>query len=170
MASFTIACAVDPTRDDLEQEAGRLRAKLAAGAHFVMTQPIYDPAVWRRFLDVYGAERLPVPVLIGILPLQSWRHAEFLHNEVPGITLTDEARERMRRAGADGRREGVKMGQELLLQLRPHAQGVYLMPSFGRYEVAAEVLEVLRQEDRTPAVDGASHHAGQAAPVGSTVR
>jgi homocysteine S-methyltransferase len=142
-ANFLIACAVDPTRADLEHEAERLRTKLEAGANFVMTQPIFDPAVWRRFLDVYGVERLPVPVLIGILPLQSTKHAEFLHNEVPGITLTDAARERMRRAGAEGRAEGVKMAQELLLQLRPDVQGVYLMPSFGRYEVAAEVLRVL---------------------------
>jgi len=142
-ANFTIACAIDPTREDLEEEARRLRAKLEAGANFVMTQPIFDAAVWRHFLDVYGVERLDVPVLIGILPLQSSRHAEFLHNEVPGITLTDDARDRMRRAGAEGRAEGVKMAQDLLLQLRPHVQGVYLMPSFGRYEVAAEVLRVL---------------------------
>jgi methionine synthase / methylenetetrahydrofolate reductase(NADPH) len=149
VASFSIACAVDPTRTDLAHEAERLKAKLAAGAHFVMTQPIYDPAVWFRFLEVFGAERLPVPVIIGILPLQSSKHAEFLHNEVPGITLTDEARDRMRRAGADGRREGVKMAQDLLLALQPHAQGVYLMPSFGRYEVAAEVLEVVKREPAT---------------------
>jgi methionine synthase I (cobalamin-dependent)/5,10-methylenetetrahydrofolate reductase len=144
-ASFSIGCAVDPTREDLAHEAERLKAKLAAGAHFVMTQPIFDAAVWFRFLEVFGAERLPVPVVIGILPLQSSKHAEFLHNEVPGITLTDEARDRMRRAGADGRAEGVKMAQDLLVQLKPHAQGVYLMPSFGRYEVAAEVLEVVRE-------------------------
>jgi homocysteine S-methyltransferase len=149
MASFTIACAVDPTRADREEEAGRLRAKLAAGANFVMTQPIYDVRVWTDFLAILG-EPIPVPVLVGILPLQSSRHAEFLHNEVPGITLTDDARDRMRRAGADGRREGVKMAQELLAALESHAQGVYIMPSFGRYEVAAEVLEVLRQ----PAVAG----------------
>jgi homocysteine S-methyltransferase len=149
-ANFTVACAVDPTRDDLDHEAERLRAKLEAGAHLVMTQPIYDSAVWQRFLAVFGVERLPVPVLAGILPLQSSKHAEFLHNEVPGITLSDEARRRMRLAGADGRREGVKMAQELLRELRPLVQGVYLMPSFGRYEVAAEVLDVL-DRDRIPA-------------------
>lgn len=143
-ASFTIACAVDPTKGDLADEARRLRAKLEAGAHFVMTQPIFDLAVWHRFLEVYAAEwgssDLGVPVLLGILPLQSTKHAEFLHNEVPGITLTDEARARMREAGAAGRQEGVKMSQDLLAQAAPHVQGVYLMPSFGRYEVAAEVL------------------------------
>jgi methionine synthase I (cobalamin-dependent)/5,10-methylenetetrahydrofolate reductase len=149
-ANFTIACAVDPTREDVQHEAERLRAKLEAGAHIAMTQPIYDAAVWSRFLDAFGVDRLPVPVLAGILPLQSSKHAEFLHNEVPGITLSDEARRRMRLAGADGRREGVKMAQELLQELRPLVQGVYLMPSFGRYEVAAEVLNIL-QRDSIPA-------------------
>jgi methionine synthase I (cobalamin-dependent)/5,10-methylenetetrahydrofolate reductase len=140
MASFTVGCAVDPTRNDLEDEAGRLKAKLAAGADFVMTQPIYDVSIWQRFLEAF-ADEISVPVLVGILPLQSAKHAEFLHNEVPGITLTDEARERMRLAGPIGREEGVKMAQELLSALQSYAQGVYIMPSFGRYEVAAAVLE-----------------------------
>lgn len=138
-AAFTIACAVDPTRDDLDLEASRLRQKLEAGAHFVMTQPIYDVDVWLTFLDAFGGP-IPVPVMIGILPLQSARHADFLHNEVPGITLTQRALDRMHAAGNHGRVVGVEMARELLLDLKPHAQGVYLMPSFGRYEVAAEVL------------------------------
>jgi len=145
-ANFTIACAIDPTRDDLVEEARRLHAKIEAGADFVMTQPIFDVEVWRRFLRYYGEERLPVPVMIGVLPLQSSRHAEFLHNEVPGITLTDSARDRMRRAGSEGRREGIRMAQELLLELVPYADGTYLMPSFGRYEVAAEVISVLEEQ------------------------
>lgn len=141
-ADFRIGCAVDPTRDDLVLEAERLHAKLNAGAHFVMTQPIFDAEVWTNFLEYFGGP-VPVPLMIGILPLQSARHADFLHNEVPGITLTDAALKRMHAAGPDGRKEGVRMAQELLLDLVPLAQGVYLMPSFGRYEVAAEVLEVL---------------------------
>lgn len=145
-ANFTIACAVDPTKPDQEDEARRLKEKIAGGAHFVMTQPIFDADVWTNFLKVYGEEKLPIPVMIGILPLQSSRHAEFLHNEVPGITLTDAARERMRLAGKDGRKEGIAMAQELLLQLQPQAEGVYLMPSFGRYEVAAEVISILGSE------------------------
>ncbi len=141
-ADFCIGCAVDPTRDDLALEAERLHAKLNAGAHFVMTQPIFDANVWLGFLQYFGGS-IPVPLMIGILPLQSAKHADFLHNEVPGITLTPDALRRMRAAGPDGRKEGVKMAQELLLDLLPIAQGVYLMPSFGRYEVAAEVLDVL---------------------------
>ncbi|RME62394.1 MAG: bifunctional homocysteine S-methyltransferase/methylenetetrahydrofolate reductase [Caldilineae bacterium] len=150
--NFTIAVACDPTRPNLEEEADRFHQKVSGGAHFTMTQPIYDPEVWLRFLRVYEERHgeFPVPVLIGVLPLQSHRHASFLHNEVPGITLSEEALERMRKAGADGREEGVKMAQELLLQLveAPHVQGVYLMPSFGRYEVACQVLEVLTPEQR----------------------
>jgi homocysteine S-methyltransferase len=142
-ANYTILCAVDPTRNDLEEEVRRLKLKLEVGAQIVMTQPIYDVRVWTNFLEKFGGE-IPVPVLVGILPLQSSKHAEFLHNEVPGITLTDNARERMRLAGAEGRQEGVKMAQELLADLKPHAQGVYIMPSFGRYEVAAEVIEILK--------------------------
>lgn len=142
-ASFTIVCAVDPTKPDVEEEARRLHEKIEAGAQFVMTQPIFDPRVWTDFLEVFGAKRLPIPVMIGILPLQSHKHAEFLHNEVPGITLSDEARRRMKLADKDGRAEGVKMGQELLLELRDHGEGVYIMPSFGRYETAAEVISIL---------------------------
>ncbi len=150
--NFTIAVACDPTRANLEEEADRFHQKVSGGAHFTMTQPIYDPEVWLRFLRVYEERHgdFPVPVLIGILPLQSHRHASFLHHEVPGITLTEDALERMRKAGADGRQEGVQMAQELLLQLvdAPHVQGVYLMPSFGRYEVACQVLEALTPAQR----------------------
>lgn len=145
-AGFTIVCAVDPTKPDVAEEADRLHQKIEAGAQFVMTQPIFDPQVWIDFLEVFGAKRLPIPVMIGILPLQSSKHAEFLHNEVPGITLTDEARKRMKLAGGDGRAEGVRMGQELLRELTAHAEGVYVMPSFGRYETAAEVISILADD------------------------
>jgi homocysteine S-methyltransferase len=150
--AFTIAVACDPTRPNLSEEVDRFYQKVSGGAHFTMTQPIYDPQLWRNFLAIYEERYgdFPVPVLIGVLPLQSHRHASFLHNEVPGITLSEEALERMRKAGANGRQEGVKMAQELLLELKelPHVQGVYLMPSFGRYELACQVLEVLTPQER----------------------
>jgi methionine synthase I (cobalamin-dependent)/5,10-methylenetetrahydrofolate reductase len=146
-AGFTIAVACDPTRPDVSQEADRLAAKIEAGAHLVMTQPIFDVPIWQHFVAVYEERhgRFPLPVLAGVLPLQSYRHASFLHNEVPGIRLPETALARMERAGADGRSEGVRMAQELLLQLRelPAVCGVYLMPSFGRYEMACEVMDVL---------------------------
>lgn len=150
--NFTIAVACDPTRPNLVEEVDRFHQKVSGGAHFTMTQPLFDPQLWLNFLRVYEERHgpFPVPVLIGVLPLQNHRHASFLHNEVPGITLSQEALDRMEKAGANGRQEGVKMAQELLLQLvdAPHVQGVYLMPSFGRYEVACQVLEVLTPVQR----------------------
>jgi homocysteine S-methyltransferase len=149
-SAFTIAVACDPTRADLVREVDRFHHKVSGGAHLTMTQPIFNPILWQRFYELYEERHgpFPVPVLIGILPLQSHRHASFLHNEVPGITLSEEALIRMERAGADGRKEGVKMAQELLLELMamPKVQGVYLMPSFGRYEVACEVLDVVKRD------------------------
>lgn len=150
-ASFTIAVACDPTRDDLDEESDRLFQKVSAGGHFVMTQPIYEMRTWTEFLEIYQRRHGPltVPVLIGILPLQSHRHAEFLYNEVPGIRPTASARERMRLAGSQGRAEGVKIAQELLLEARDEVHGVYIMPSFGRYEVAASVLDALTHRELT---------------------
>lgn len=151
-AAFTIAVACDPTRPNLDEEIERFHRKVSAGAHFTMTQPIFDAQLWRTFVEryeqAYGA--FPVPALVGVLPLQGHKHASFLHNEVPGITLTEATLERMRKAGPNGRQEGVAMAQELLLELKelPHVQGVYLMPSFGRYELACQVLEVLTPEER----------------------
>jgi methionine synthase / methylenetetrahydrofolate reductase(NADPH) len=147
-SAFTVIVASDPTRADMIQEVDRFHRKVSAGAHLTMTQPIFDPALWQRFHELYEDRYgpFPVPVLIGVLPLQSHRHASFLHNEVPGITIPEAALLRMERAGAEGRKEGVKMAQELLLELMelPRVQGVYLMPSFGRYEVACEVLDVVK--------------------------
>jgi homocysteine S-methyltransferase len=141
-AGFCVGVAVDPTRADLETEARRLREKIAAGAEFIMTQPIYDLDIWRRFVQIYG-EPMPIPVLLGVLPLLSQRHAEFLHNEIPGINLSEEALARMRAAGANGRDEGVRLAQEMLLEAQGLFQGVYLMPSYNRHDMALDVLGVL---------------------------
>lgn len=155
-ASFTIAVAADPTRSDLEQEADRLHRKIGGGAHFIMTQPIYEMSTWRDFVAIYEQRHgpMPVPVILGIMPLQSHRHTEFLYNEVPGIRPTDSIRERMRLAGNNGRKEGVRISQELLLEARDEVHGVYIMPSFHRYEVACEVLEVLEDRRLTAALPG----------------
>jgi len=134
---------VDPTRDDLHEEARRLRRKIEAGAHFVMAQPTFDIDRWHRFPDIYGD--IEIPCLLGILPLQNTRHAEFLHNEVPGIVLTESVRQRMADAGNDGRHVGIALAQELILAAKDLVQGIYMMPSFGRYEQAAAVLSVIRE-------------------------
>jgi homocysteine S-methyltransferase len=142
-ASFTIACAVNPSAEDLDKELDRFRQKIDAGAHVAMSQVLYDRETLERFFDKTGA--LPIPFLLGVLPLQSSRHAEFMHNEVPGIVVPQRLRDRMRRAGENGLQEGLEQARELLEETRDLVQGVYLMPSFGRYEVVADLVRGLRQ-------------------------
>jgi len=137
---FAYGCGVNPTADDLDAEFERVRRKLDAGPQFVMTQPVYELGCWERFVERLGG-LTKLPILIGILPLQSFRHAEFLHNEVPGITVPDWIRQRMHEAGNEGQRVGLELARELLAQCRSRANGVYLMPSFGRYENCLSVLE-----------------------------
>ena len=137
---FAIGCGVNPTATDLDAEFEYVKRKLDAGPQFVMTQPVYELSCWKRFVErLSGLTR--IPILIGILPLQSYRHAEFLHNEVPGIHVPDWIRRRMHEAGNEGQRVGVELARELLAQCRSMANGVYLMPSFGRYENCLEVLD-----------------------------
>jgi homocysteine S-methyltransferase len=146
-AAFTIACAVNPTADDPERELERLQQKIEAGAHVLMSQPIYDLTTLQNFFERVGP--LPIPFLLGVLPLQSFRHAEFMHHEVPGIVVPESLRERMRRAGENGMQEGLEQARELLAQTRDLVQGVYLMPSFGRYEMVAELVRGLRASPKS---------------------
>jgi homocysteine S-methyltransferase len=147
-AGFTVACALDPTAADLDGEIDRLQGKLEAGADLVMTQPLYDVAQWEAFLERlearWGTRQLPRPVLMGVLPLHTARHAEFLHNEVPGITVPDQVRAAMHAAGERGAEVGLEMALGFLAQVRGQVQGTYIMPSFGRYELAAELVRRLR--------------------------
>jgi methionine synthase / methylenetetrahydrofolate reductase (NADH) len=143
-ANFTIACAVNPAADDLDHEIDRFRQKIDAGAHVAMSQPLYDRPTLERFFDRTGP--LPIPFLLGVLPLQSSRHAEFMHNEVPGIVVPQDLRDRMRKAGERGIEEGLAQSRELLQESTGLVQGVYLMPSFGRYEVVAELVRWLRHQ------------------------
>jgi homocysteine S-methyltransferase len=137
---FCIACAWNPLADDSEREFDRLAQKVAEGAEVVFTQPIFDAEMWLRLHE--RIRTLPVRCIVGVLPLRSIRHAEFLHYEVPGMVVPEWARERMRRAPtpAHAAEEGIAIAAEFLSAIREHADGVYLMPPFKRYDVAIEVL------------------------------
>jgi methionine synthase / methylenetetrahydrofolate reductase (NADH) len=139
---FMIGCAVNPASEDIGAELEKFQKKIEAGAEFTMTQPLYELEPLTRFLEAVGKRR--IPVLLGLLPLQSHRHAEFLHNEVPGINIPDHAREAMKKAGDKGIEVGIEMCRALLLEAKDLVEGAYLMPSFGRYEVVARVAEVVR--------------------------
>lgn len=138
--AFVCATGAEPAAVDYEREMVRLRKKRDAGAEFIMTQPVYDVDVLERF--VRDAEPLGLPVLVGLLPLGSYRNAEFLHNEVPGMSVPEAVRERMRKAGSGqaGRDEGVKIAREMLSAVKNRVAGAYIMPPFGRYELALEVI------------------------------
>jgi homocysteine S-methyltransferase len=150
-AGFTIACALDPTAADAATEWDRLERKLAAGAHLVMTQPLYSvPQVEAMLAEArrrFGPGGFPVPLLLGVLPLQSARHAEFLHNEVPGITIPDETRAAIHEAGDRGAEVGLEAALALVEAVAAEVSGTYIMPSFGRYEQCAELVRRLRARE-----------------------
>jgi methionine synthase I (cobalamin-dependent)/5,10-methylenetetrahydrofolate reductase len=143
--SFQIGCALNVNARDLDREIELLRKKMDAGADFALTQPIYDPGVLEHFLNVYQTQygTLELPVLVGILPLYGARHAAFLHNEVPGINIPEGIRQRIVDAGDDAPQEGVRVAQALLLDIKGMAQGTYIMPAFGRYDLIAGVMDIL---------------------------
>jgi methionine synthase / methylenetetrahydrofolate reductase(NADPH) len=150
-AGFTIACALDPTALDSATEWDRLERKVDGGAHLIMTQPLYDraqvEAMLREAERRFGPGGFPIPVLLGVLPLQSSRHAEFLHNEVPGITIPEGVRAALRDAGDRGAEVGLDMTLALLDDIGRRVAGTYIMPSFGRYEQAAELVRRLRARE-----------------------
>jgi homocysteine S-methyltransferase len=146
--SFFAGAAAAPAATDLEREARLLDRKVDAGAAFLLTQPLYDVAPLRAMREAYervAEHPLEIPVIAGVLPLVTARHARFLHNEVPGVVIPDEVRSRMERAGDDGGRTGRAIALELIGALRAEgAAGIYLMPQFGRYDLAADVVEAVR--------------------------
>ena len=140
---FLLACGAEPAAHDYDRELRRLEEKKRAGARFVMTQPVYDPAVLRRFLA--DTRDLGMPILAGLCPLASSRNAEFLHNEVPGMSIPTAIRERMAAAANPeaGRLTGILIAREMLEEVAADVAGAYLMPQFGRYRSAIEVLKVV---------------------------
>ncbi len=139
-----IGCGADPSKPDTAREVARLEQKVLAGAEYVMTQPIYDPRTVESFLA--RIKHLDVPVLIGILPLYSHRNAEFLHNEVPGMIIPEDIRERMRKAGSGelAQAEGVAIAREALVAAKQlGVSGAYIMPPFNKVDLAVRVVEAL---------------------------
>jgi homocysteine S-methyltransferase len=145
--SFVVGCALSPARDDLEAEARLLERKARAGARFALSQPVWSPEPLRRLRETYErvvGEELRLPILAGVLPLVTARHADFIANEVPGAVVPEEVLERMRKAGERAEAEGLAIARETVAELRGHAAGLYVMPQFGRFDLAAEVVEAAR--------------------------
>jgi methionine synthase / methylenetetrahydrofolate reductase(NADPH) len=137
--NFTIGVAVNPVSDDIETEIARFHAKVEAGAHFAMTQPLFDPEHWHAFLKKLGGPPA-IPILIGVWPLNSYKQALRLNNEVPGIVIPEPLLKSMEAAGASARDRGFDVAREMLAWARTEIAGAYLIPPFKRYE---EILEIL---------------------------
>jgi len=142
--NFTIGVAVNPLAEDLDEELRRFQAKVEAGAHFAMTQPIFDPDHWEQFLKRMGGKS-PVPVLVGLWPLSSYKQALRLHNEVPGIVIPEPLLKQLEAAGGSAREHGFALGRKLLDWARAARgsgiAGAYLIPPFKRYE---EILDLFQ--------------------------
>jgi len=140
--NFLVGCTLNPTDEDLDNQLERFERKLEAGADFVVTQAVYDPDLFLRIMDRIGLLR--VPLLLELMPLQSYKNAEFVHNELAGVALPGDVLERMKAAGSDGVAAGLEIALETFEALRHRVQGAYIVPSFDRFEAAVELARQFR--------------------------
>jgi homocysteine S-methyltransferase len=141
---FTIACAVNPAAEDLERELDRLAMKAEQGAHVAFSQPIFDDEVLLRFLERIAT--IDISFMLGVIPLRTIRHAEFLHYEVPGMNIPGWVRERMQAAGSDTEAAtavGIELATDFLRRVQDRIDGVYLMPPFKKYDIAVRICSAL---------------------------
>lgn len=142
---FFVCVGLNPTAINPDKEISRYRWKVEAGANAAITQPVFDADQLLAFLDRVDDDHR-IPVIAGIWPLQSLRNAEFLANEVPGVSVPDEVLSRMARAAErkDERREGERIAMEILDRVRDRVQGIQVAAPFGRIKSAVEVLDAAR--------------------------
>lgn len=141
-ANFTIAAAYNPLAPDLEAENDRLRRKIDEGARLIYTQPLFEMPLVERTAELL--QKLNTPWFVGVLPLRSARHAEFMHNEVPGIRIPEQILRQMTEAPEDSALQvGLEIAQAFVRQADPYAQGIYLMPPAGSAQIALRVIEAL---------------------------
>jgi homocysteine S-methyltransferase len=142
--NFTIGVAVNPVADDIDEELHRFEEKIEAGAHFAMTQPIFSPEQWYGFLKKLGGKS-PVPILLGLWPLTSYRLALRLNNEVAGIVIPQTILQAIESAGDKGRDKGFHLARVMLDWARTaRADGIagaYLIPPFKRYEGILDLFD-----------------------------
>jgi homocysteine S-methyltransferase len=137
-----IGVGLDPTALNRAREIDRFRRKVDSGAHFAITQPVFDPDALLRFLDEIG--ELPIPIIAGVWPLTSYRNAVFMGNEVPGVVIPDEVMRRMEKASAGSKEDQTKVGvdiaREAIERIHTRVRGVQVSAPFGRIEISMEVM------------------------------
>ena len=144
--TFFVGGALNMTAQDQDTEFKNFQRKLKAGVDFVLTQPVFDTDAANRFLDHYQEHygKFNVPILMGVLPLNSYRHAAFINQEVPGINIPPGIMERMQTVESGGDRVGLQITLEIIEKMKDRIQGIYIMPQFSRYDIAAEIVEAVR--------------------------
>jgi len=137
--SFMIACAANPVADNMDAELEKIEKKVAAGAHIIFTQPLYEMRTLEQFLK--RIRQFRIPVMLGLLPLRSYKHAEFLHNEIPGMVIPEWIREKFQGAGEKAGALGAEIAIDFLKEAKSSVAGVYMMPPFKKYEMIPKILE-----------------------------
>lgn len=145
--NFFVGAALNLCPQDVDTEIKNMQRKIKAGADFFLTQPIYRANDGPKLIEAYEAKhgKLNKPILAGILPLVSLKHANFLHNEVPGIFIPDEARKRIEAAGENSVKVGVELAVELIQGIKGWASGIYMMPQFHRYDMVSEIIVAVKE-------------------------
>jgi len=155
---FFVGAGCNPAHHELEREVERFGQKIEAGAEFFFSQPVYDNEVLERFLDM-TAQFPTVPFLVGILPLASYKNAEFLHNEVPGMQVPQAIRDRLKAAPSrpDQRRIGIEVARNTLIHAKEHPRvnGAYIYPPFGSYKAVLRVVEGVVDLEGSASAEGA---------------
>jgi 5,10-methylenetetrahydrofolate reductase len=145
-STFTVGAAFNPNTRHLNKAVERLEKKIAAGADYAMSQPLFCHEQIEQV--AHATQQLAIPLFIGIMPLTSYRNAEFLHHQVPGIRLSDDVLARMARyQGEDARKQGLEIAMELVDTVHHYFKGIYLITPFMRYEMTAELTRYARRKD-----------------------
>lgn len=149
-ARFHVGAAFNPNVLNLEKAVRLIERKVEYGADYIITQPIYDVNKAILLKEALQKANIDVPLFIGVMPLLSSRNAEFLHNEVPGIRLTDDVRERMREAEEHGHanEEGMAIARELVDAICEHFQGIYIITPFLRYDLSIELAKYAQNKQQ----------------------
>ena len=145
--NFFVGAALNLCPQDMDTEVKNLHRKIKAGTDFFLTQPIYNAEDGPKLIESYEAKhgKLEKPILAGILPLVSAKHANFLHHEVPGIVIPEESRARIEAAKDGAAKVGVELAVELIQKIKPWASGIYMMPQFHRYDQASEIIVAVKK-------------------------
>ena len=145
--NFSVAGAFNPNVANIPKSIKRMEKKIESGADYILTQPIYDPEVFSILGE--ATSHIDTPIFVGIMPLTSSKNAEFLHNEVPGIKLSDDVRERMHQVQGDrelSTAESIKISKELIDKALEHFNGIYLITPFMRYDICVELIRYIKNK------------------------